>query len=265
MKKLEELSYYTWLEDVIRERRGKNLNFPYSTAGERDAEIRLLVEYIEKKYPKMYEKLLAGTVDATSNNNITQNDILGFLGKSEKGTCVTWKDMNGNEFLFVNAGIGGGKNKRRILIMGNDDSKRDVEIIKKSIVSELLRKDIEHVYNKIQQKELKHKQSKTYLSELFSQKDPIVHTAGSFEDNFKKLIRKQGFGASPMNTAQVMVRTMSGSEKKKLFNSLNAIGVKSGEDLENLLSKWRDEALHEKPKQVRNITMARNNDIGIGL
>lgn len=262
MKKLEEKSYYLWLEDVIREQNHNRFRFDMSS-GERDAQMMLLVHYIEKHYPKMYEKLLAGTVDASANSNVTKDDVLSFLGKTEKGTCVTWKDMNGNEFLFINAGQGSVKNKRRILVMGNDDSKKDINLIKKAIVSELLRKDVEHVYEKIQKQEQKKKQGKTYLSEMFSQRNSITHTAGSFENNFKKMIKKQGFGASAMNTAQIMVRTMSSSEKKKLLSSFSAMGIKTGDDLEKLLTRWKDEALHERPR--RSIGMSISNEMQLGM
>ncbi len=264
MKKLEELSYYVWLEDVIRERNGTDFSEKLSEE-EKDANIMLLVQYIEKKYPKMYEKLLGGIIDASNNSVMNRNDILGFLGKTEKGTCVTWKDMNGNEFLFINAGQGKGLDKRRIIIMSGDESKKGEDFIKKAVISEILRKDIQHVYEKILSKEQKKKQNKTYLSEMFSKRNSITHTASSFEKNFKKMIKKQGFGASSLNTCEVMVRTMSGSEKKKLFNTFTALGVKTGDDLEMLLNRWKTEALHEKPAVKKLITRSLSNEMGIGL
>lgn len=262
MKKIEELSYYSWLEDVIR--KNQRNSFPENLSPEeRDIQTVLLVQQIEKKYPELYEKLLAGTVDATQNSNITQNDVLGFLGKTEKGTCVTWKDMNGNEYLFVNAGQGSGLNKRRILVMGNDNAQKDLKTIKKLVVAELLRKDVEHIYSKIQQKENKRKKSRSYLSEFFSEKNAIVHTAGSFEKNFKKMIKRQGFGSSSLSTAGFLVKTMNASERKKLQSSFASMGVKSGEDLENVLNRWRNEALHERPKIRKNT--ARTNSMEMGM
>ena len=97
MKAIEEFSYYKWLEDVIRDRKKSELYLTDINQDEKDIEIMLLAEQIIMKNPSVLDDIIAGTVDATQNRNITQKDVLDFLGKSEKGTIVTWKDKDGLE------------------------------------------------------------------------------------------------------------------------------------------------------------------------
>lgn len=48
-----------------------------------------------------------------------------------------------------------------------------------------------------------------------------------------------------MATVGLMVKTMSGSEKKKLTESFTAMGIKGKNALETALNAWRNEALNE--------------------
>lgn len=256
MKKQEEKLYYQWLEDVIRKRTNLTSFFRKSQE-EHDAEIMLLVNYIREKNPKLFNKLLAKTLDATDFSTNSRNDIYNFLSKTEKGTAVTWKDKDGNEFVFVNAGEGSGHNKKRIIIYGNN-SKKDLELFKKTLFAELLRKDVEHTFKKIQRKTQKTYSQKFY-SQLFDDKQKMIHTSGSFEKNFKNLIREQGSTASPIMTAQVLVKSMSGMEKKQLQNAFTAMGVKNGKDLQRVLNRWKTEALTNKMPRRR---VSIQNNIG---
>lgn len=241
MKKNEEKRYYAWLEDMVRGKIGSTLK----TKEERDVEIMMIAQQISQKYPKLMDRLIAGTIDTTSLSAQGEQDIVRFLGKSEKGTTVIWKDRNGTEYLFINAGEGSSINKKRVLILS--DAQLHKDDFKSLLFTKLLTKDIEHIYNKAYEKN-RRKQSRRIIPELFSSRNSFINSAGSFEKNFKKMIQKQGYGASGMNTASVMIRTMSAGEKKKLNQAFAAMGIKNADDLQTVLEKWKTEAIQSSFK-----------------
>lgn len=265
MKAIEEFSYYKWLEDLIRDRKKSELYLTDINQDEKDIEIMLLAEQIIKRNPKVLDDIIAGTVDATQNRNISQKDVLDFLGKTEKGTIVTWKDKDGNEYLFVNAGRGS-FNKKRILILGEDFKVDDLNTLKKALARQVLLKDIKKVYEDIARKQQTEKRNKTYLKDMFSEKNKIENTASNFKKNFKKIVKEYN-GISSMATVGLMVKTMSGSEKKKLTESFTAMGIKGKNALETTLNAWRNEAINEmqnkskKPK-IRH-SMSQEHEMGI--
>ena len=265
MKAIEEFSYYKWLEDLIRDRKKSELYLTDINQDEKDIEIMLLAEQIIKRNPKVLDDIIAGTVDATQNRNISQKDVLDFLGKTEKGTIVTWKDKDGNEYLFVNAGRGS-FNKKRILILGEDFKVDNLTTLKKALARQVLLKDIKKVYEDIARKQQTEKRNKTYLKDMFSEKNKIENTASNFKKNFKKIVKEYN-GISSMATLGLMVKTMSGSEKKKLTESFTAMGIKGKNALETTLNAWRNEAINEmqnkskKPK-IRH-SMSQEHEMGI--
>lgn len=265
MKSIEEFSYYKWLEDLIRDRKKSELYLTDINKDEKDIEIMLLAEQIIRKNPKVLDDIIAGTVDATQNKNISQKDVLDFLGKTEKGTIVTWKDKDGNEYLFVNAGRGS-YNKKRILILGEDFKVDDLNTLKKALARQVLLKDIKKVYEDIARKQQTEKRNKTYLKDMFSEKNRIENTASNFKKNFKNIVKEYN-GISSMATIGLMVKTMSGSEKKKLTESFTAMGIKGKNALETTLNAWRNEALNEmqnkskKPK-IRH-SISQEHEMGI--
>lgn len=183
MKAIEEFSYYKWLEDLVRDRKKSELYLTDINQDEKDIEIMLLAEQIIKKNPKVLDDIIAGTVDATQNRNISQKDVFDFLGKTEKGTIVTWKDKDGNEYLFVNAGRGS-FNKKRILILGEDFKVDDLNTLKKALARQVFLKDIKKVYEDIARKQQTEKRNKNYLKDMFSEKNKIENTASNFKKNF---------------------------------------------------------------------------------
>jgi hypothetical protein len=80
----------------------------------------------------------------------------------------------------------------------------------------------------------------------------LNHSSGDFERNFKSLIREQGSGANSLLTAKFLVYSMSPGDKSELNKNLLSNGIKSPDDLNRLLSKWRSEALlaNQKPERT---------------
>jgi hypothetical protein len=88
----------------------------------------------------------------------------------------------------------------------------------------------------------------------------LNHSSGDFEKNFKALVREHGRGSDSLLTATFLVRSMSPGDKAELNNNLMSNGIKTSDDLERLLSKWKSEALlaNRGPKRAlrRNKTLS---------
>ena len=148
------------------------------------------------------------------------------------------------ELYLVNNGQNLLSGQKRILVLGSHVNKGDIELLKKTMFGTVLRKDIEHVYKKMEKSRMHDK--KNFVQKFFgeSKERKIENVSSDFEKNFKMLVREQGVSCVPMATASTMVKFMPGAEKEKLAVSLKNIGIQNGNDLERLLSKWKNEALN---------------------
>ena len=150
--------------------------------------------------------------------------------------------------------------------MGEDFKVDDLNTLKKALARQVLLKDIKKVYEDIARKQQTEKRNKTYLKDMFSEKNKIENTASNFKKNFKKIVKEYN-GISSMATVGLMVKTMSGSEKKKLTESFTAMGIKGKNALETTLNAWRNEAINEmqnkskKPK-IRHF-MSQEHEMGM--
>lgn len=135
-----------------------------------------------------------------------------------------------------------------------------IKYVKKQPTQQVKLLDLTSEQSQIEAVEVLLKEQKGYT------KEDIIHSAGSFERNFKKMIRFQGYAASPMITAQIMIKTMNGSDKKQLQNTFSAMGIKNSEDLQNILSRWKIEALTKKQipiKKVIGLNRAQSHSINM--
>jgi len=242
MKKKDEKEYYEYLESVIRQQKGKN---PFFTQGSenREMDIFMLMKHIEKKRPELMNKIINNLIDLTSIDAYSKLDVLSFMNKTDKGTIARWKDEKGDDIYFVNNGEGFLNKTKRIIVLGGYLNKNDIEVLKKTMFREVLKKDIEHVYKKIEKEEIKKAPS---LKEYFSEKKSITEktTTNTFEKNFKELVKEQGSSCVPFTAASTMIQYMNEHEKETLSASFSQMGVKNSNDLERLLSKWKTEALN---------------------
>lgn len=258
MKNKDEKEYYIYLEKVIRTQKAK-LPFFQKESEDYEMDILMLVNHIIKRNPHLAEKIIGNFIDTTNLQDASKADILRFMNTTEKGTIVKWKNEEGEELYLVNNGTNLFKQSKRILVFGNHLNKGDIQLLKNSIYGSILKKDIQHIYEKVRQDEIRRQKriqagkSEKSLFDKWEEKreQKIEHTSSNFEKNFKELIKQQGSIASPFATAQTMISLMSNSEKKKLSQSLTARGVKNEHDLESLLSKWKNEALHPEYKIER--------------
>lgn len=272
MNRFDETAYNILLSDLIRSKKKSLPYFTEKSAERRDADVMAVTEEIARKHPEILEKLLSFTVDATSRN-ISQKDILEFLGSKDKGAAVLWHDSDGNEVLFVNTGKSSHAGKKKIVILSGAFSERDIESLKKRLLKEILRNDVEKAYKRIATKEnqriMKGKEASRQKNIRLAAKKNSPLTG--FEKDFKKRIKAQGFGASSAKTFKSMVNAMSGNQAKSLLKSLSAMGVKPGEDFKNLLSRWRAEALNEnisdgkEPKRRISLSWSQDMEMGMGM
>lgn len=256
MKRNEEKEYFAYLEKIIREQKARS-GFWHRSTSSYEMDILILMNHIAKKNPHLADRIVDNFVDTTRMKDCSKQDILAFMGRTEKGTICKWRNENGEEIYLVNNGENFFKKSKQILVFGNHVNRGDIELLRKSMYGAVLKKDIQKVYEKISREE--HKKMRRVDSPLFSILDSMAerrekiteHTASDFEKNFKRLVREQGSICIPRATADTMLAFMSRSEIHKLGHGLNSIGVRNELDWERLLSKWKEEALNP------NITLER--------
>ena len=249
MKRNEEKEYFAYLEKIIREQKAKS-GFWRRNTSSYEMDILMLMNHIARKNPHLASRIVGNFVDTTGMKDCSKQDILSFMGRTEKGTICKWRNERGEEIYLVNNGENFFRQSKQILVFGNHMNRGDLELLRKSMYGAVLKRDIQKVYEKISREERKKMQRKespllSILDSMADRREKIMeHTASDFEKNFKKLVREQGAICIPRATADTMLAFMPKSEIHKLGLGLNSIGVRSELDWERLLSKWKEEALN---------------------
>ncbi len=270
MKRSEEKQYYAFLEKIIREQKAAS-SFWNKNSSAYEMDILMLLNHIQKKKPELMDKIVKNFVDTTVMKDCSKQDILSFMARTEKGTICKWKNENGEEIFLVNNGERFFTKSKQILVFGNHLNKGDLELLKKSMYGQVLKRDIQKVYEKIAREEQRktlnrvNKKKLSLLESISENKErKLEHSASDFERNFKILVRQQGSLCIPQATAQTMISFMNNSEKKKLSESFFQIGVRNSLDLERLLDKWKNEALNpgiEVEHSYRRTVKSRNVEV----
>lgn len=261
MKRNDEKAYYAYLERMIREQKASSAFWQKdSTSYEMD--ILMLLNHISRRNPDLLNKIVDSFVDTTGMKDCSKQDILSFMARTEKGTVCKWKDENGEEIYLINNGERFLRKSKQILVFGSHLNRGDLDLLKKSMYGQVLRRDIQKVYEKIareeQRKEINNasNKKKSFLESLAEKREhKLEHTASDFEKNFKELVKEQGSLCIPQATAQTMLSFMDNAEKRRLSESFSQLGVRSSLDLERLLDRWKAEALN--PEIVNERTYAR--------
>lgn len=275
MRSFSERAYDIYFEDVLRDECKKSkIDFTsYMTPEEREAAFMYLATRMQMRHPEL--QLVDKIVNLTNERSLDESQVLQLLGKTRFGTTVVWNDSNGNTHYYFNAGKTAGKKKNIIGVVHGeneqDRGKSAEEKIRKYFVPHLMLRNIRRMYDQIRTQELeKTSRSKksSLLNSMFSektvQKKNDWAASGTFEREFKKEVKKAGFGVSPVAVCMKMVgpdSSMSKADKKIIFQGLKSLGVKSDKDLSALLNKWKEEALHESPKR----RISRSNTMEMGL
>jgi hypothetical protein len=252
MKEAHEQQYYTSLNNIINRYNKKHFNRAVVLD---DAYTDSLAEYVMQSYPHLARNVVSNTIYTVPETPFTNRIIQSIINRTRKGTVIAVRDAKGNHTLFANAGTGTEANKKRILVM--DSARLNMADPRSQVVLQVLKNDIRYI--------LKNDQFPTHIPvtrkpPFIPANKPEVTPKGKFERHFKNLIKEQGRSASSDSTAHYIFSTMAFSDKKKLNHSLNAAGIKTRDDMERLLQKWKAEALRELPSperiRRRNVEMA---------
>lgn len=260
MNKLSEKEYYKYLEKVIREQKARQPFF-HNNSQSYEIDIHMIMQHIMKINPELAEKIFSNFVDTTQMKDASKQDILRFVGRTEKGTIVKWKNEEGEEIYLVNNGQNFFTNTKRVLVLGSHLNKSDLNELKNTMYGAVLKRDIQHVYKKIQRDEQRKQKKGESLYEYFTRKNELEHTSSNFEKNFKQLVKEQGSTCIPFSTFSTMVTLMKENERKTLAQSFSQMGVRNNFELEALLSKWKSEALHPEYVQQRKKKRTRTHFI----
>jgi hypothetical protein len=257
-KKAEtEQKYYANLWKIIH---GKTSDFNFyrlNAQGNAELDTALLAGYVLANYPASIRHTVPETIYQIPNTPFSENVSRLILNNSRKGFSLALKEKDGRHRIMVNAGTGAGQNRKRTLFF-TAPSLDDTAGLRKNIALQVIKDDIEFVL----QKNLRLKSNRPVAAVLSSVSKNTATPKGTFEKHFKSLIREQGAPSSPMATARYLFSAMPYSEKRKLNVSLNAMGIKSNEDMERLLHKWTAEALKGQSRQAVSRTRARVPEYG---
>ena len=91
MNRKDEKEYYAYLEKIIREQKRNSLFF-HSDNSSREMDIMMLMEHIQRKNPRLAEQIVNNFIDTTGMENASKQDVLKFMGQTEKGAIVKWKN-----------------------------------------------------------------------------------------------------------------------------------------------------------------------------
>lgn len=265
MTRNEEKQYFAYLEKVIREQKSKSGFFSKGT-NTYEMDILMLMNHIAKKNPNLADKIINNFVDTTGMKNCSKQDILTFMGRTEKGTICKWKNEEGEELYLINNGEKFFSKSKQILVFGNHLNKNDLEQLKKSMYGSVLKKDIEKVYQKMerqQNRKIMHKKASLFEILQEKQEQKLERTSSDFEKNFKELVKQQGALCIPQATADTMIAFMDNGEIKKLSQSLSMMGVRNSSDFDALLVKWKNEALHPEYAIERKKIKKKSIDIEV--
>ena len=238
MKVETEQKYYSNLWKIIH---GKTSDFTFyrlDSKGNAELDTALLADYVMGNYPAAVRHAVPDTIYQIPNTPFSENVSRLLVNNSRKGFMVALKGKDGRHKIMVNAGAGPEQNKKRTLLFTVPSTDNDAGL-RKSIAARVIKDDIEFVLLR----NLRLKSNKPVAAVLSSVSKNTATPKGTFEKHFKSLIREQGASSSPAATAQYLFSAMPYSEKRKLNVSLNAMGIKSHEDMERLLHKWTAEAL----------------------
>jgi hypothetical protein len=245
VKEAQEEKYYSSLNAIINQYNRNHFNHAVMPDEQYTSS---LAEFIMASYPRLTQNLLNGSVYTVPKTPFSDRIIPAIINAANKGTVVSVRDAQGKLKIYANAGKDGRGTKKRILVLDGHEKDTAKNNHRQLLAYHILKDDIRYVFNNE-----KYFRAKSFLSPA-PEPGRNRNTAtpkGKFERQFKALIREQGAGSSPGAAARYIFAAMAYSEKKKLNHSLNAMGVKTGADMDKLLRRWKSEALRERPAPRR--------------
>jgi hypothetical protein len=233
-----EQAYYSNLWKIINQKSSDYSAYGINSQGNAVLDSSALAQFIMEKYPKLVRNTIPHTVYTIPKTPFSEQLSYFFLNRANKGLCISLKDKNGNDIILVNAGDDSSARKKRILTI-KAPTLDNMGKLQDRIKFKVLKNDIEYVTRR----NLRQKVNKPMAAILVSTSRNETTPKGNFEKHFKALMQEQGHDASPRVAAEYLLSTMPYTEKRKLNTSLVTMGIKTREDMEKLLHKWKAEAL----------------------
>jgi hypothetical protein len=146
--------------------------------------------------------------------------------------------------------------KRRIYL--NSTFEHNVKDLKRFAFQKIIEDDIKKSLTARRQRQRAKPRSVSAFIFREPRKDRLF-SSGSFEHDFKNMVIR-GKASNMLGAAKEIVTAMTPAEKKDLNSSLKSSGIRTVGDLENLLSRWKGEALSRPRARTykREITRAKS-------
>lgn len=230
--------YELWLENEI-----KNSRKSFFKAGkQRELDLTLLLQHLQKNKPKLLKKLLENTYDA---GNIDFEKLPYILGQTKKGQIVKWTDEHGRDFFFLNKGRNS-KGKKDFTCLGNEINFKEYKELSKHL--KFVHDDIRKVYERLyRQRKFEQEQNRRRLLGWFlinqrrRKRKLELPTSSTFEKLIIEGIRN-GEG-SPMGLANAYILLMDSSEQKKLDQMFKSKGLRNESQVRNYINGLKEKAL----------------------
>jgi hypothetical protein len=237
-----ERSRYPELLDSLFVTYAKKNGLPLS-GGSRDTP----EQYTKKMlawYVRNDPKRLAAAID-----RYARNAGVVFQITDSSGTTISLYPANKNKI----------HNKRRIYL--NENFEKNIKDLKKYAFLKIIEDDMKKTLAARRQRYAP--QSRSVAAFIFNEpKKDRLFSSPSFENNFKNMVIL-GKASNVLGAAKQIITTMSPAGKKALNDSLQNTGIRNVGDLENLLTRWKGEALNGLQDRNRHITRARKRNRSI--
>jgi hypothetical protein len=240
-----EQRYYSRLWNIIQDKTNNFEFYRLNLQGNAELDTTALARFVIDNYPASIRHAVPATIYQMPKTLFSENVSRLLLNNSRKGFAVALKGKDGQRVIMANAGNGLEPNKKRTLVF-TALALHDPEALRKDLTRRIIENDLEFVL----QKNMRLKSNATMATILSSVSKNKATPKGTFEKNFKSFMREHGASASPVAAARHLFTAMPYTEKHKLNLSLKSMGIKSNQELEQLLHKWTAEALKEMPKRA---------------
>lgn len=230
-----ERKYEEWLRSEML--RWKKRSLFSGDRDKREMDIEKFFEHINRKYPFLAKRIFRNALQV---ENISRDELMALLSRTKKGTIVKWTDKNGKSMYFVNKG----KNlrgKKSITVLGDTIDFKEIRGLRNSYFRNAIMKDIRRQYMALRrEQELERERHRRLLRLKFVKKFSILPTAGTFEREVIKEIRR---GTEPMAAAQSIIALLTERDKKLLAENWIAKGIRNNSDVGRYIASLHSKAL----------------------
>jgi geranylgeranyl pyrophosphate synthase len=172
------------------------------------------------------------------------------------GVVFQITDSSGTTISLYPANKNKTHTKRRLYL--NENFEKNIKDLKKYAFLKIIEDDMKKTLADRRQRYAP--QSRSVAAFIFNEpKKDRMFSSSSFENNFKNMAIL-GKASNVLEAAKQIITAMSPAGKKDLNESLQNAGIRNVGDLENLLTRWKGEALNGLKDRNRHMTRARKRN-----